>query len=164
MGGGASFDSYFLHSILACGNCQLIILLKLEIFWWIIAQFWFTAKVLASKFGFDDRFCFWMINSINDQKILNHFFFLFIFCLVWRGWPRPGGWGPIWTMEAGARLEVVSWDEGEEKPAKETGPRSETFSLNSSNSLSLLPVGDGRPNGFCGNTGYPYLLYLKRNK
>ena len=34
-------------------------------------------------------------------------------------------------MEAGARLEVVSWDEGEEKPAKETGPRSETFSLNS---------------------------------
>ena len=83
--------------------------------------------------------------------MLNHFFFLFIF-------PLPGGccnvidqykscdmnavfwmvhtWRWIWTKEAGAKEEVVSWEEGEEKPAKETGPE-----------------GEGRPKFFWGNTG-----------
>ena len=50
------------------------------------------------------------------QKILNHFFFLFIF-------PRPGGW--IWTKEAGAKLEVVNCEDGDENPAKDTGPETD---------------------------------------
>ena len=120
VGGGKTFDSYFLHWIFACGECQLIILLKLKFSGKLLHTFdlrqRFWRQNLVSMIDFD-----WMINSINDQKILNHFFFLFIFCLVW-GWPLPGGWGPIWTIEAGARLEVVSCDEGEEKPANETGP------------------------------------------
>ena len=133
----------------ACGECQLIILLKLK-FWWIIAHFWFTAKVLASKFGFDRLIL--VINSINgDQKILNHFFFLFIFCLVW-GWPRPGGCGPICTIEAGARLEVVSCDEGEENPANETGPvnkgQGTRYKLVSNHLLLFLTRGRRQPEWF----------------
>ena len=55
---------------------------------------------------------------------MNHFFFLFILAL-----PRPG-WGARLAGPA-AKLEVVSWEEGEEKPAKDTGPE-----------------GEGRPNVF----------------
>ena len=111
------------------------------------------------------------ITTTEIQKILNHFFFLFIF-------PRPGGW--IWTKEAGAKLEVVNCEDGDENPAKDTGP--ETDGIENGDDIDengaddigdyiendlvwilYWPVGDGRPNVFCGNTGYPYLLYLARN-
>ena len=38
-------------------------------------------------------------------------------------------------MEAGARLEEVSWEDGEEKPANDTGP--ELWSLVSGNYRAL---------------------------
>ena len=45
--------------------------------------------------------------------MLNHFFFLLIF-------PRPGCGARL--AGPAARLELVSWEDGEENPAKETGP------------------------------------------
>ena len=73
------------------------------------------------------------ITTTEIQKILNHFFFLFIF-------PRPGGW--IWTKEAGAKLEVVNCEDGDENPAKDTGPETDDIENGDDNGDDIEDNGD----------------------